>query len=293
MLLAATLAAAGCGGESTPLEPTPDPCAEAPEPLAVGATVTGTLDADQDCLADDGRLFDGFLVTLTEPTLLAVTLGAAGYRPFMPFYETATPDTVQVSGWASATEDTLTREHLFPAGAWLLRSSSFERAEEQGDPPVEGSWTLSTAERAVPQEGCGRETSVTYGSVAEGRLGEDDCEATREADDPVLRRSDGYDFLLRPGLPVEVVATADFPFRLAFWANGQPVETFTGIAAGESRRVKAGGTGFLSFYVRSEEEGVGGRYTLTFQPAPSATGSGPSPAPARGAPPDPEPTTRR
>lgn len=271
-----SLVLAACGDGPGPTAPPADPCAGPPLPLALGATVPGALEVGLDCLADDGRLFDGFLLSLAQPTLFTVTLATEGYRPFMPLY--AAGDTVQLSGWASATEDSLTREHLFPAGSYVLRASSFERAEGTGV-PTEGSYALSTRRLERPQEGCARETSVTYGSVAEGRLTEDDCEATREPDDAVLRRSDGYDLLLRPGVPVEVTATADFPFRLAFWANGRPVEVFADIPPGEVRRVTAGGTGFLDFYVLSEEERVGGAYTLTFQEAP-AGGAGSTPTPA-------------
>ncbi len=231
--------------------------------IAFGDTVRGRLEADGDCLAPEGRLVDDYALTLTAPTLFTVTLATEGYRPLMPLYR----DSAQVSGWASATETELTREHFFPAGSYVLRSTSFERVDLPGT-PVGGSYRLSTDVRSMPQEGCGRETSVTYGSVVTGRLTEADCEATHEDGDPVVRRSDGYDFLLRVNHPVRVTVQADFPYRFAFWANGQPAEIFTGLPAGAVRTLTAGGIGFLDFYVQTEQAGVGGSYTLRFEEVP-------------------------
>jgi hypothetical protein len=256
--------AAGCG-EGTALAPAADaPCGDPPV-LPLGDTVRGRLEAARDCRSDDGRLYDAFQVILPGPEAVAVTLTTEGYRPFLPFYGPA--DSVQLSGWASSDAFSLTREHLFPAGRYLLRASSFERPGGPDEPPVEGGYTLSTRLRPVPQEGCGRETSVTYGSVARGRLTPDDCLAVREPEPATPRLGDGYDLLLRPGVPVEVTLTADAPVRLAVWANGQPVDVLPAIPPGELRRIQAGGAGFLSVYVLEEEEHRGGWYTLAFQEA--------------------------
>lgn len=258
--LTAAVLLAACS--DLPLEPDPGAAAcDAPPPaIALHQTVTGTLDPAEDCLLDEGRLSDDFALALDDATLFSVTLVTAGYRPLMPLYR----DSAQVSGWASSTDTALTREHLFPAGDYVLRSTSFERVDLPGT-PVSGRYTLSTeVVAALPQEGCGRETSVTYGSVARGRLTEDDCEATPDEGDPTVRRLDGYDFLLEINRPVAVVVTADFPYRVAFWANGQEVDVFDHVAAGDSVRLSAGGIGFLDFYVTTAQEGVFGNYTVRF-----------------------------
>lgn len=256
---------AGCS-DGPLAAPPADPCTAAP-PIALGDTVRGTLAVDEDCLAAEGRLFDDFALALPEATLFTVTLSTEGYRPLMPLYR----DSAQVSGWASDTRTELTREHFFPAGDYRLRSTTFERVNAPAT-PFGGTYVLSTARLAEPQVGCGRETSVTYGSVVSGTLTEGDCEAVRDVSDPVIRRSDGYDFLLRPGRRVRVTVTADFPYRFWFWANGQPVETFAEVPAGQTRTLTAGGIGFLDFYVLNEQPGGGGRYTLTFEEAPPEGG---------------------
>lgn len=256
------LALAGCS--DVPLAPGVLACDDPPTPIAFHQTVTGALDADEDCLLAEGRLSDDFALTLDDPTLFTVSLVTRGYRPLMPLYR----DGAQVSGWASSTDTALTREHLFPAGDYVLRSTSFERVDAPAT-PASGGYTLSTAVvAALPQEGCSRETSVTYGSVARGRLTPDDCEATPEDGDPTVRRLDGYDFLVVPGRAVRVTATADVRYRFAFWANGQVIDVFEDVAAGDSVQLTVGGIGFLDFYVMAEEEGVFGAYTLRFDDPP-------------------------
>ncbi len=263
-LIVLSLGVAACSDGPTQPPAAGDPCDLAPTPMAFHQTQTGTLSAREDCLLEEGRLADDFQLTLDGPTLFAVTLATSGYHPLMPLYS----DSAQASGWASATDMTLTREHLFPAGAYVLRSTSFERVDS--GPPVTGGYTLSTAILVTPQEGCGRETSVTYGSVATGRLLLSDCETVPTADDPEVRRQDGYDFLLRPGRAVRVTVTADFPYRFDFWANGTPVESFLDVPAGESRRLTAGGIGFLDFYVSPTHPDHEGDYTITFEAVPPA-----------------------
>lgn len=262
---------AGCGESVGPSAPA-DPCAEAPPPLALGASVSGALDADTDCFERDARLGDRYLLTLATPTLFDVTLATVGYLPFVPTYLGED----QLSGWASDSAYSLTREHLFPPGSYVVRASSFAQAGTAEAAP-QGPYTLSTAPVAVPQEGCGRETSITYGSTAEGRLTPDDCRRA-PADEPDRPEpADGYAAILAPGRDMVVTATADFAFRLLHLADGAPADASPWLPAGAEASLTATGAGFHDFYVVAESADSLGAYLVRFvegggaPPAPPAT----------------------
>ena len=204
----------GCGTSTGPTAPI-DPCAQAPVPLALGERVAGVLDAATDCFERDARLGDRYLLTLTAPSLFDVTLSTVGFLPFVPTYLGED----QLSGWASDSAHALTREHLFPPGSYVVRASSFAQAATAEAAP-QGSYTLSTKPLAAPQEGCGRETSITYGSIAEGHLDSSDCRRAPEDEADRARPADGYAAILAPGRDMVVTATADVSFRLLHVADG-------------------------------------------------------------------------
>ncbi len=264
-IVLATLCLTACSSVADPSVPV-DPCAGAPAPLALGESVSGVLDAATDCFEQDARLGDRYLLTLDTPTLFDVTLATVGYLPFVPTYLGAD----QLSGWASDTAYSLTREHLFPPGEYELRASSFARAATAQSAP-QGPYTLSTVPVAVPQEGCGRETSITYGSVAEARMAPDDCERA-PADEPDRPRpSDGYSAILAPGRDMTVTAVADFPFRLLHLADGAPAGASPWLPADAEASLTATGAGFHDFYVLAGSESVLGAYVIRFVESGGAT----------------------
>ncbi|HSM59885.1 MAG TPA: hypothetical protein VK849_03765 [Longimicrobiales bacterium] len=254
----------GCGPIVDP-SPRTDPCGAPPPALALGAAVTGTLDPATDCFQLDGRLGDDYLLTLEAPTLFTITLESEGFLPFIPTYR----DGIQASGWASDSAHTLTREHLFPAGAVTVRASSLEQSTTPAA-AARGSYTLSTAVLAVPQEKCGRETSVTYGSVAEGRLVPDDCERAWEDDPDTPRPADGYSTILEAARTMTVTVTADFRFRVLHAPDGAEGRAWTDVPAGDSVVVTAAGAGFHDFWISGEAADAGGGYVLRFEPAGAA-----------------------
>ncbi len=258
-------AATACGSATGPVPPT-DPCAAAPPTLALGESVSGVLDAAADCLEPDGRLGDRYLLTLDSATLFDVTLTTVGYLPFVPTYLGRD----QLSGWASDSAYSVTREHLFPPGSYVVRASSFARAGS-GESTPQGPYTLSTAPLPAPQVGCGRETSVTYGSVAEGRIAPDDCERA-SADEPDLSKpSDGYAAILAPGRDMTATATAVFPFRLLHLADGAPAGSSPWLPAGAEASLTAAGAGFHDFYILAERKDVLGEYVIRFVEGGGAT----------------------
>jgi hypothetical protein len=257
-VLVVALSGAGCGTSVGPTPPV-DPCAQAPPPLALGERVSGELDAATDCFERDARLGDRYLLTLETATLFDVTLATVGFLPFVPTYLGED----QLSGWASDSADSLTREHLFPPGAYVVRVSSFAQAATAEGAP-QGPYTLSTERVAVPQEGCGRETSITYGSAAAGRITLDDCLRAPEDEPDAPKPADGYAAILAPGRDMVVTATADFPFRLLHLADGTPTGASPWLPAGAEASLTATGAGFHDFYVLAEREDVLGEYVLRF-----------------------------
>jgi len=256
--LAAILWGASCSPIVDPAPPA-DPCAAEPTPVELGETVVGVLDAATDCFDRDGRLGDAYLLTLGAATVFDFTLTAEGFLPFMPTYRGGN----QLSGWASDSGPTLTREHLYPAGTYVLRASSYLRASTPGEAP-RGSYSLSTRRLAIPQEGCRRESSVTYGSVAEGRIAADDC-ARAPSDEPGIERlSDGYAAILAPGRDMTVIATATFAFRLLHLADGAPAGASPWLGAGGETTLTATGEGFHDFYLLAERPEVAGAYVIGF-----------------------------
>ncbi len=238
--------------------PDADPCAASPFPLELGDTVSGTLDAT-DCFDRDGRLGDAYLLTLPSATLFDLTLSTDGFLPFVPTYLGES----QLSGWASDSVSTLTREHLFPAGAYVLRASSYLRGDTPAQAP-RGAYSLWTVPQSVPQEGCGRESSVTYGSVAEGRINSGDCRRS-PADEPgVERPADGYAAILTTGGDMTALATASFRFRLLHLADGSPAGASAWLEPGAEAALTATGPGFHDFYLLAEGTEPGGPYRIRF-----------------------------
>jgi len=248
----------GCGASAGPTAPV-DPCASAPTPVALGQSVSGTLDAATDCFEGDARLGDRYLLTLATPTLFDVTLSTVGYLPFVPTYLGED----QLSGWASDSAYSLTREHLFPPGAYVVRVSSFARAATAGAAP-QGPYTLSTAPVAVAQEGCGRETSITYGSVAEARITLDDCRRAPEDEPDRPKPADGYAAILAPGRGMVATASADFPFRLLHLADGIPTDASPWLQGGTETSLTATGAGFHDFYLLAQGADTTGSYVIRF-----------------------------
>lgn len=254
----ATLCAAACGSATDPAPPA-DPCAAPPPPLALGGSVSGALDAETDCLEPDGRLGDRYLLTLDAPALFAVSLTTVGYLPFVPTYL----GDDQLSGWASDSAYALSREHLFPPGAYVVRASSFARTGG-GQPAPQGPYTLSTTPLSEPQRGCGRETSITYGSVAEGRLAPDDCPRAPADEPDHPRPSDGYAAILAPGRDMTATAVADVPFRLLHLADGAPADASQWLQAGAEASLTATGAGFHDFYILAASGSATGTYVIRF-----------------------------
>jgi hypothetical protein len=261
LFLSLVLAACGDGPLAPPAQT--NSCDAAPVPLPLGDTVRGSLE-ETDCLSDEGRLLDAYEIVLPQPTLFAVSLSTVGFFPHIPFRQ----DTSQVSGWASSQDRELNREHLFPAGTYVLHATSFNVGAELATAP-RGTYTLFTAPLQTPQEGCGRETTVTYGSRVSARVTPDDCEAVQEAVEGIDRRLDGYTFLMDGQQEVTVTVTAEFAYRFTHWSNGQPILQVPAIPAGETREFRVEAFGFQDFYVVNENDGEGGSYTVVFSERPA------------------------
>jgi hypothetical protein len=225
----------------------------------LGESVSGALDAATDCFEQDGRLGDRYQLTLTAPTLFNVTLATVGYLPFVPTYLGED----QISGWASDSAYSLTREHDYPPGSYIVRVSSFVQAGT-GEGAPQGPYTLSTGRIATPQEGCGRETSITYGSMAEARITPSDCQRAPEDEPDSPRLADGYTAILAPGRDMAVTATADFPFRLLHLADGIPTDASPWLLPGVEASVTATGAGFHDFYILAESADTLGGYVIRF-----------------------------
>jgi hypothetical protein len=268
--LVAVLWETSCSPIVDPAPPT-DPCAAEPIAVALGDTVRGVLDPATDCFDRDGRLGDAYLLTLSVATLFDLTLTAEGFLPFAPTYRGED----QLSGWASDSLSTLSREHIYPLGGYVLRASSYLRASTPGEAP-RGGYSLSTAPLTIPQEGCGRESSVTYGSVAEGRIAADDCGRASSDEPEVERLSDGYAAILSGGRDMTAIATATFPFRLIHLADGASAGASPWLEAGAETTLTATGEGFHDFYILAERPEASGTYLIRFVEGGGASAPPPS-----------------
>lgn len=254
--------------------PVVDPCSLPPGAISVGQTVQGTLSRDEDCLTDTGsnRLFDEYTLNLGGTTGFVATMTTGdGLQPFLPVQDGAG---VQRHGPSSA-ESPMVREFILPAGAWEFRPMSRETGTSLDD-AQEGSYSLTLNPFSGPwQDGCQATTNVYFGVSASGSITSSDCEDEFDDEPEVVRWWDGYNMRLLTGQNATVTATADFPFGLTHWVNGEYRGGVHGVPVGETGVLygTVDEAGFHSFYVISDAHEGTGNYTISF------TEGGATPAP--------------
>lgn len=268
-----------------------DACANPRINLSIGAAGSptvknGRLQRRIDCEAGD-RVRDDFVIN-APAAAFHTTLTSNGFNPFI----SSTDGTFQKAGRANSTGSTVVAEHLYPAGRqYTLRVIPVGTISAGG--AVEGSYTLTSAQVAEPQNGCfaGAVSSafVDFGSVANGRITPDDCRDLFAPDTATVTRwVDGYAILLQEGQSVTVTFTADFTANFVRWIGASFVEGQFGVQPGETRSftvTQGTGAAFHGFYAISGEHQATGNYTMTFSGGPGGappsgvSGSGRAEAP--------------
>ena len=238
--------------------------------IAFGQTVAGTLEVN-DCLRY-GRLRDPFTMAVPGTGAFQATLTAVGFDPFI-----VAENHGRQTGGRSSTEGSVTAQHVFPAGSYTI--SAVALGLVSSGTRFAGSYTLSVASVAIPQEGCMSDAFVDFGSLASGRISSDDCLDDYAADAATVTRwYDGYVILLHAGETVTVTLTGDFQDRLSYWTSDGWVRAVNGVVPGVPVTMTvtqpASGAGFHYFYVLAHGDKGTGNYTMSFSgtpiPAPEA-----------------------
>lgn len=219
--------------------------------IALGQTVTGTLEPN-DCLDTPNFSYnDWYFLSLTAPTLFRATLRPNGFEPFVGVNQGAART---VLGVAADQGTEVVSEYYLPAGGFLPRVGS--RARTAGPVPT-GSYTLSLEQVSEPQAGCWQGASSVLatwmrpGMQLSGRLAADDCQS------PPGTHFDMYGVRFVAGDTGVVRLSGDFPLR-----TGYGTDTRIGTADGQPVWWAFTSDGDLSHYIRIFSPGVFGNYDI-------------------------------
>ncbi len=250
-----------------------DPCLSQPSSITIGQTVSGSLSRDEDCLTSTGsnRLFDPYVLSLGSQTTFAATMSSDPFHPFLPMSDA---NGQQRAGPTTTTSQSVSREFVLAPGNWEFRTTSNETAGGL-DQAAEGTYTLSLTPLGAVQEGCGRETVLSYGANASGTVTTSDCPDEFDNDPNIDRFWDGFTWFGVAGETATFEAVANFPFRLTHWAGGNFVEGGFNVPAGDPAYITGtvSQSGFSSFFVINENHQQGGSYAVSLRLG------GPTPAP--------------
>jgi hypothetical protein len=153
-------------------------------------------------------------------------------------------------------------EFAFPAGAYEIFAGN--ALGDQSSQPV-GPYSMSIASIAEPASNCSSDDGVWVlpGTSVSASITDADCVAF----DTLVRR-DGYRLLLQAGQTVTFTFTADFPFRVNHYINGDFVEQFSDRPAGStfSHTVTASAPSFHRVRIVNHLAGQYGGYTFNVTP---------------------------
>ena len=256
-----------------------DPCTRA-VPLPFEQTIIGEIVVNRDCVHGT-RFADYWRISLGNSSMVSTRITANGFSPLLAAH---TPNAGrQYFGLIGPLNGSFTVEHAMPAGTyWLEVANGVNSLSSPG-----GTYTLTTSTITEAQAtNCPvarNRTFVTFGSVASGQIGSNDCPDTVAPDAATVRRySDGYGIYLLAGETVTATVSTTFNAWFTRWElnagvpQGVLVQGLLDLFPGQPRTiaVTAATPGYHHFYVLNAASGGAGSYTISF-----ASSSTPVPQP--------------
>ena len=243
----------------------PAACSDDLPAIALGQSVSGTLNAETDCFQND-RLSDRYLLNLDQTTLFRVHQTNEAFSPMTGIYQAG--DDTRLLGSRINTNDVYT-EYLLPAGQYWLFASSW-----QADPdvPPSGDYSLnlsvSLALSDVQADPLYGPTRLLPQGNIQGSLSVTDSRDTIGATLEQNRYLDGYSFAVPAGETLTVSVVAGYPLLFAKWQGSSFsdltfAEARTGGASEEISFQLAGPGNYLMYPIGGVDDATG-PYTLMF-----------------------------